>query len=98
MYFTFDFLYFHPKDDEADVEEPNSRLEKEIVDLKNENECLKNQLRSSAELEAKNAELRKENEELKRENQRLLSSACLVARLERIVLDEHENTTSKQTK
>lgn len=79
------------------MEEPNSKLKNEIVDLKNENEFLKNQLMLSSQFEDQNVELRKEVEDLRRENQQLRSSACILARLESFVLVEHEITAGEQT-
>ncbi|XP_056171375.1 uncharacterized protein LOC115685808 isoform X1 [Syzygium oleosum] len=71
-------------------------LEKEMSELIKENNQLKCQLLSSPSLEKENDDLKKEVADLRRENQILsLSSDHLVARLEKLLLDEETDGTEE---
>lgn len=71
-------------------------LEKEMSELMKENNQLKCQLLSSPSLEKENDDLKKEVADLRRENQILsLSSDHLVARLEKLLLDEETDGTEE---
>ncbi|XP_057971276.1 protein MAIN-LIKE 1-like [Malania oleifera] len=71
------------------LEEQNVDLKKEIDRLRRENKLLRNQVLSSSMSAQQNVVLKEEIEDLRRENQLLISSSDgLVARLEKLLLDE----------
>ncbi|PSS32749.1 Serine/threonine-protein phosphatase 7 long form like [Actinidia chinensis var. chinensis] len=81
--------------DEENLGTKDQKLKREIDNLREENQLLKNQLLT---FEEQNVELQKEAENLRRENQLLmLSSNSLVARLERLLIVENVDTMEEQT-
>ncbi|KAK2981829.1 hypothetical protein RJ640_010346, partial [Escallonia rubra] len=93
------------KDDQADLrtrnwilQEQNMKLKEDIDCLSNQVKLLKNQLSTRPILEEQNLELRNEVEILRRQNQLLTSSEnSLAARLERVLFDDNVDATEEQS-